>query len=101
MSTSAAFDFVCEGLERGTPLDRLQCRGTVRLVLKEAGLDVSRVLPHEMAVVVERLLPDALRSRGVENPETLCGELARGLANLRVTASSDAPDAVFRRLGGG
>lgn len=100
MSAAVAFDHVCEGLERGTSLDRLQCRGTVRLVLKEAGLDVARVMPDEMAVVVQRLLPAALRSRGVEDPEALCAQLARSVAALRVAPSADAPDAVFRRLGG-
>jgi hypothetical protein len=100
MSTAAAFDHVCEGLERRTSLDRLQCRGTVRLALKEAGLDAGRVRPAEMAVVLERLLPDALRSRGVEEPEALCRELAGGLAALPAAAGADTPEAIFRRLAG-
>jgi len=100
MSAASAFDHVCEGLERGTSLDRLQCRGTVRLVLKEAGLEAARVQPNEMAVVLRRLLPGALRSRGVEAPEALCEDLARGLSAVHLAPQADSPDAVFRRLGG-
>jgi hypothetical protein len=100
VSVSNAFEHVCEGLERGTSLDRLACRGTVRLALKEAGLDAAHVQPHEMAVVLKSVLPAALRSRGVEAPEPLCAELARGLAAMPRSDRSDSPDAIFRRLGG-
>jgi len=100
MSTSAAFDHVCAGLERHTSLDRLQCRGTVRLALKEAGLDAARVQPNEMAVVLKRILPAALRSRGVEAHESICEEISRGLAALNLAPVADSPDAIFRRLGG-
>jgi len=100
MSATGAFDHVCDGLERATSLDRLQCRGTVRLMLKEAGLDAARVQPSEIAVVVRRLLPAALRSRGVDAPEPLCEELARGVSTLAAAPVADSPDAVFRRLGG-
>lgn len=100
MSATSAFDHVCDGLERVTSLDRLQCRGTVRLMLKEAGLDAARVQPNEIAVVVRRLLPGALRSRGVERPEPLCEELARGVAVLAAAPVADSPDVIFRRLGG-
>jgi hypothetical protein len=100
MSTAAAFDHVCEGLERRTSLDRLQCRGTVRLALKEAGLDAGRVLPGEMAVVLRRVLPDALRARGVENPEAVCQALAGGLDALPAAPAGDTPEAIFGRLAG-
>ena len=96
---SEVFDHVCEGVERGTSLDRLQSRGTVRLALKEAGLDPARVQPNEMAVVLSRILPAALRARGIESPEVLCAELARGLSGLEVASLGDTPDAIFRRLG--
>ena len=97
---SEAFDLVCEGIERGTALDRMQSRGTVRLALKEAGLDPARVQPNEMAVVLRRILPGALRSRGVESADELCADLARGLANVATAPQQDTPDAIFQRLGG-
>jgi hypothetical protein len=100
VSTAAAFDLVCDELERRTSLDRLQCRGTVRLALKEAGLDAARVVPAEMRVVLERLLPAALRARGVEASEEICQQLAGGLATLPAAPAGDTPEAIFRRLGG-
>ena len=100
MSATSAFDHVCDGLERRTSLDRLQSRGTVRLALKEAGLEPSRVQPNEMAVVLTRILPGALRSRGIESPDLLCAELARGLSGLTVAPTAETPDTIFRRLGG-
>lgn len=96
----SAFDHVCEGIERGTALDRLQSRGTVRLALKEAGLEPGRVRPAEMAVVLRRVLPAALRSRGIENAETVCEALAVSVSRLTTPDSPDSPDAVFRRLAG-
>lgn len=97
---STAFEHVCESLERRTSLDRLQCRGTVRLVLKEAGLDPARVQPREMIVVVQRVLPGALRSRAVEGPEVICDDIARALVGVASTPQPESPDAIFERLGG-
>lgn len=100
MTAASAFEHVCDGIEHRTSLDRLQSRGTVRLALKEAGLEPSRVQPSEMVVVLDRILPEALRSRGIESPDLLCAELARGLSGLTVAPAADTPDAIFRRLGG-
>jgi len=100
MAESSAFDHVCAGLERGTTLDRLQARGTVRLALKEAGLDPAHVQPGEIAVVLRRVLVGALQSRGVADAEALCEQLARGLGQLAAAPRTDTPDAIFRRLAG-
>jgi hypothetical protein len=43
------FDFVAEQLEHHTSLDRLEARGTLRLALKEAGLD-----PQSIALTSSR-----------------------------------------------
>ena len=64
MSTSAAFDRVAGRLGEWTQLDALAARGTVRLMLKEAGLEVASVSPSQMAAAARHLLPGALRSRG-------------------------------------
>ena len=100
MASSAAFEHVCEGLESLTSLDRLQCRGTVRLALKDAGLDPANVQPREMIVVLQRVLPSALRARSVEGADALCEQIARGLTSLASGAQTDTPDAIFQRLGG-
>ena len=99
-ATSAAFDRVCEELEHTTSLDRIQCRGTVRLALKDAGLDPARVQPREMVVVLQRVLPAALEARGVDGAVALCEQVARGIATLAAAPEGDSPDAIFKRLGG-
>jgi len=99
-ATSPAFDRVCEELEHTTSLDRMQCRGTVRLALKEAGLDAAHVQPREMTVVLQRLLPAALEARGIDGATALCEQIARGIAALAASPEGDSPDAIFKRLGG-
>ena len=77
MADSKAFTTLCEELERASSLDRLEARGTVRLALKQAGLEANAVSASQLAVVVEKILPAELRTRGVDNPDALCGQLAR------------------------
>jgi hypothetical protein len=100
MAESAAFDFVCDKLEQGTTLDRLAVRGTVRIALKQAGLESRSVTPDQMAVVLERVLPAELRTRGVDGGEALCARIRSGLSGVATSAKIDTPDAVFQRLGG-
>ena len=100
MSEARSFTHVCETLEGRTQLDRLQARGTVRLALKQAGLDPGAVTIREMSVVVERILPAELRSRGVASPDSLCDELRASLAALPREQVGETPDVVFERLGG-
>jgi hypothetical protein len=100
MAETRAFDFVCEQLEAGTRLDRLEARGTVRLALKQAGLEARSVTPDQMAVVVARILPDELSTRGVEDCSGVCASIGTGLQKLETGDITDSPDAVFQRLGG-
>ncbi len=100
MAKSEAFDMVCGEIESGTNLDRLEARGTVRISLKRAGLDAASVSSAQMAVVLERVLPMELASRGVADPEALCREISSRVVELSCEASSESPDAVFARLGG-
>jgi hypothetical protein len=102
MADSEAFDFVCSQLEQKTTLDRLALRGTVRIGLKQAGLDSRSATAEQMAVVVEKVLATELKTRGIDAAESLCAEIARGLRSLAPSAKgAETPDAVFRRLGGG
>lgn len=101
MADSESFARVCDQLERETALDRLAARGTVRLALKQAGLEARSVTPDQMRVVLQRILPGELVSRGVENGEALCEALAQGLSGLATGTGAETPDAIFQRLGGG
>lgn len=77
-----AFELVAEALERETYFDRLAARGTVRLALRQAGLDARNVTSGEMRRVVELHLPAELECRGVENVTPFCARLAASLARL-------------------
>ena len=101
MADTQAFELACEDLERETNLDRLESRGTIRIALKEAGLDSTGVAPRELSVVVERILPDHLAARGVEDVERVCRSLQTKLDGLAPgDAQLETPAAVFARLGG-
>ncbi len=101
MADSPAFDFVCTKLETLTDLDRLAARGTVRLALKQAGLEARTVTSEQMRVVLERVLPPELATRGIEDGGPTCTEIAAGLGSLDASGEPETPDAVFKRLGGG
>lgn len=103
MADSPVFDHVCEQLEQQTDLDRLAARGTVRISLKTSGLDVSSVDAEQMAVVLRRILPAELESRGVSDAEALCRGMADGLAGMSFDVAQDRASAAARtmaRLGG-
>ena len=100
MSVARSFDHVCEALESRTQLSRLEARGTVRLALKEAGLDASSVTARQMSVVVERILPGELHSRGIGDTDSICRDLVSSLASLPSDGAPETPESVFGRLGG-
>ena len=97
------FDFVAAQLEEHTPLERLEARGTVRIALKEAGLDPKSVTTAQMMVMLRRTMPVELDARGVDRAVDVCERLAsRVEADAGSWASDvgDSPEDVFRRLGG-
>ena len=100
MADSQAFAHVCVELENETTFSRIEARGTVRLALKSAGLDAKTVSIDQMKVVLERVLPTELESRGIESPKSTCAILAEGLARISTKPSEDTPEDVFSRLGG-
>jgi hypothetical protein len=100
MAETEAFDFVCSQLESRTSLDRLAARGTVRIALKQAGLDPRSVTPEQMAVVMEKVMPNELASRGVQGGAGICSDIAGKVRRLITGVGSETPDVVFRRLGG-
>ncbi len=98
----AVFDAVADALEARTDLDKLEARGTVRLALREAGLEARSVTAEQICVVVEKLMPAELRSRGISAPEGVCAalcEAARRCASDPGPGDS-SPEEIFRRLAG-
>lgn len=96
------FDFIAAKLQERTDLDQLEARGTVRIALKEAGLDPRNVTVDQASVMLEKTMPKELESRGVADAYGLCGGLATSLEAFEGDArgESDSPEDVFRRLGG-
>ncbi len=100
MAESQAFEQVCQALEDASSLSRLEARGTMRLALKEAGLDVNAVTLAELEVVIERVLPVELESRGIANASSVCESLRSAIdAGASPSSVKDRPDAVFQRMG--
>ena len=100
MADSNAFSFLCDELEQASNLDRLEARGTVRLALKQAGLAAASVTSGQLAVVLDKILPDELQARGVDDANSLCSSLAAKLKSVPDEDDSESPEAVFKRLGG-
>ncbi len=97
------FDIAAENLEGATDMDRLAARGTLRIAVKEAGLDPHKLTVPQLRAVFEKLMPKALDAGGVSNATTACqtvmDEIARS-ADASDIASSASPDDIFKRLGG-
>ena len=95
------FDFAAEQLEQYTDFDRLEARGTLRIALKEAGLNTGALTVDEMRVVFEKLMPGQLESRGVEASESVCSAVLTALASRPTKAdATQSSDEIFGRLGG-
>lgn len=96
------FDHAAEQLERHTDLDRLEARGTLRLTIKESGLDAKRLTLHQLEAVFEKVMPEQLAVRGIDSTATTCSsimaEIARS-ADAITQTGGDNSDEIFRRLG--
>ena len=95
------FDVVAGALESGSELDKLAARGTLRLALKQAGLDARSVTREQMTVVIEKVIPGELGTRGVDDVDGVCAAMATAVDAFEGDATSaESPEAVFSRLGG-
>lgn len=97
------FDIAAEKLEDSTDMDRLEARGTLRLALKEAGLDVKQVTLTELQVVFERLMPKELTARGVDDASSTCKTVMVRIsdtAGAEGLATAQSADNILERLAG-
>lgn len=98
------FDFVAEKLEQATDFDKLEARGTVRLALKQSGLDAKSTTRDQMTVVLQKVLPGELKTRGIDGPDAVCAGIVQALGSFEGAEASGgdrSPEAVFERIGGG
>jgi hypothetical protein len=98
------FDLVADELERRTDLAKLEARGTVRLALREAGLDARAVSSEQMTVMLRKVMPKEMQSRGIEDAESICEAIIAAVAGANTggpPADTESPEAIFRRLAEG
>ena len=96
------FSFVADHLEQCTPLDRLEARGTLRIVLKESGLEPKTVAQKQFCVILDDVAPKELESRGVAEAQAICTALIEKIQAEpadRWEATRDV-DEIFDRLAG-
>lgn len=99
MSDSVIFDLVCEQLEREAKLSRLEARGTLRLLLKEVGLDAQQVSKGAAMLAVDRFLERALRVRGVADAERVKDHVLQVLRETTLEGPlTEDPEAIFGRI---
>ena len=97
------FDFAADRLEQHTSFNRLEARGTLRIALKAAGLDLRGLTVDQLGVVFEKLMPGELERRGVSDADSICGTVINDLADSPTPTDTNSPssvDGIFRRLGG-
>ncbi len=100
VAEESTFDFLCGELERESSLDRLESRGTVRIAVKQAGLEPHTAMLQELAVAVEKVLPGELVARGIDDADALCAVLAKRVSEHDAGEARETPEAIFTRLGG-
>jgi|1185.fasta_scaffold546437_1 hypothetical protein len=99
MSDSLIFELVCESVESEGKLSRLEARGTVRLMLKEVGLDAQQVGKGAAMLAVDRFLEQALRVRRVPEPEKVKARVLQALRDSTLEGpDGDDPAAIFGRI---
>lgn len=95
------FDLVADELERRTDLAKLEARGTVRLALREAGLDARTVTVEQMTVMLRKVMPKEMQTRGIDEAARICEAIVSALAGsgaAEAAADTESPEAIFRRL---
>jgi hypothetical protein len=96
---SPAFEVACAALERLSGLSLLEARGTMRLALRDAGMDANTVTAKQLAVVVARVLPRELESRDVRDPARMCDQICAALATVEEAPRTRSALETFERLG--
>lgn len=100
MSTSPVFEWLATEMAARTHQDALQSRGTLRLALHNAGIEVRSFSKDEAFVVIGRLLPGELKLRGFSNAQAICAQLEAALRVMTFARTGhESAEAAFARLG--
>jgi hypothetical protein len=98
MADSPAFERAAEELEKASGLARLEARGTLRLVLKNIGLDPKTATKLQVKTIAEKLLPQELAARGVAEPTSISAKVSAALASLQDGGPGASALEVFERI---
>ena len=101
MSTEL-FDCAAEKLEALTDFDRLEARGTLRIALKEAGLDGKNLTMIQLETVFSKVMPQQLELRAIDDSESVCSAVIKEVRRAGIASGESAAassDEVFGRLG--
>lgn len=101
-SANDPFELAGRLLAEKSHLTGPQARGTIRLALKDAGLDPRQVASYELAVVFTRLMPKRLEAQGLtaDQAEQVCQVINAVLAANDAVAAPVAAATMFDRLDG-
>jgi hypothetical protein len=75
-------------------------RGTLRIVLKDSGIDPRMVTPQQFCVVLESVAPGELENRGVVEAHAICAALIEKIQGVPADRweASHHVDQIFERL---
>jgi hypothetical protein len=96
---SDAFSIVAYRLCQFSDLDRLEARGTVRLGLKKAGVDVECFGLDDLEAVFTKIMPEELAARGCADPHAACQAILKSLEGDVARTAAGSRDEIMRRLG--
>ncbi len=99
--TPEIFELAAEELQIRTRWSLLQAQGTLRLALKAGGVRPETVTPRELRAVVEKVMPEQLEIRGVDDPDSVCAAVLQRVGHVgSFSRPATDLDEVFQRLGG-
>lgn len=100
--SAGLFDRLADRLEQRTGFSRLEARGTLRLALREAGLEPGKLTREYARAVMEKMLPRELEARGIADAAALCASIAAEIPAMDGgAADAHRPETLFERLQGG
>lgn len=98
-ANSTIFERACDLIEARTDLDRIETRGTVRIALKESGLEPASLGATQMAVVLRKVLPAELDVRGIKDSAAVCEAVAVEIERLATDGPVDRASAAAGTFG--
>jgi hypothetical protein len=99
MSQSPVFEWVAGRLQTATRWSAMEARGTLRLALKEMGVDPRFVTKREMLAVLRTRLNRALEARRYSDARQLCAWFEEELTHATFEREVESPEAIFQRFG--